>query len=59
MFASMRYGARKMKKGLGKRATMVEFALLAPLFFFLLFILIELGILFRVNLTMQYVVRED
>ena len=37
---------------------MVEFALLAPLLFFLLFIIIELGILFWVNLTMQYAVRE-
>lgn len=37
---------------------MVEFALLAPLYFFLLFIIIELGILFWVNLTMQYAVRE-
>jgi hypothetical protein len=29
MFASMRYGARKVKKGLDKGATMVKFALLA------------------------------
>ena len=37
---------------------MVEFALVAPLLFFLIFVIIELGILFWVNLTMQYAVRE-
>lgn len=58
MLASLRCGTRKMKKGREDGATVVEFALLAPLFFFLLFIIIELGILFWVNLTMQYAVRE-
>jgi Flp pilus assembly protein TadG len=47
-----------MKKGLEKGSSMVEFALLAPLLFFLLFVIIELGLLFWVNLTMQYAVRE-
>ncbi len=37
---------------------MVEFALVAPLLVFLLFVIIELGVLFWVNLTMQYAVRE-
>lgn len=58
MFASMRRGAGKMKNGLEKGAAVVELALLAPLFFFLIFIIVELGILFWVNLTMQYAVRE-
>jgi Flp pilus assembly protein TadG len=37
---------------------MIEFALIAPLLFFLLLMIMELGILFWVNLTMQYAVRE-
>lgn len=41
-----------------KGATAVEFAFIAPIFFFLLFAIIEFGILFWVNLTMQYAVRE-
>ncbi len=52
MFASMRHGAEKIKRRLEKKATVVELALIAPLFFFLLLI-IEFGLLFRVNLTMQ------
>lgn len=36
----------------------VEFALIIPVLFFCLFTILELGILFWVNLTMQYAVRE-
>jgi Flp pilus assembly protein TadG len=36
----------------------IEFALIAPILFFCLFTILELGILFWVNLTMQYAVRE-
>lgn len=58
MSASMRSGPGKIKPRLERGSATVEFALLAPLFFFLMFIVIELGILFWVNLTMQYAVRE-
>jgi Flp pilus assembly protein TadG len=58
MSASRRSGPGKIKTRRDKGAATVEFALLAPLFFFLVFIVIELGILFWVNLTMQYAVRE-
>jgi Flp pilus assembly protein TadG len=37
---------------------MVEFALIAPLLFFLLFSVIEISLMFWANLTMQYAVRE-
>jgi Flp pilus assembly protein TadG len=36
----------------------IEFALIAPVLFLLLFIAIDLGLLLWVNLTMQYAVRE-
>lgn len=39
-------------------SNLVEFALVAPIFFFLTIMIVELGILFWVNLTMQYAVRE-
>lgn len=39
-------------------ASVVEFAIVAPLFFILLFAVIDLCMLFWVNLTMQYAVRE-
>ena len=52
MFASMRHGAEKIKRRLEQKATMVEFTLIAPLFF-LLFFIIKLGLLFWVNLTTQ------
>ncbi len=39
-------------------ATIVEFAIIAPLLFLLLFSIFELGVLFWVNLTMQHAVRE-
>ena len=39
-------------------ASIVEFALIAPILFFMLFAIIEVGLLFWVNLTMQYAVRE-
>lgn len=58
MLTSIRCRARQAKKKMEKGAAMVEFALLAPLLFFLLFIIIELGLMFWVNLTMQYAVRE-
>lgn len=38
--------------------TLVEFALLAPLFFMLMFAIVDLGWMFYVNLTMQHAVRE-
>lgn len=39
-------------------ASAVEFAIVAPLLFFLIFAVIDLCVLFWVNLTMQYAVRE-
>ncbi|WP_259295158.1 TadE/TadG family type IV pilus assembly protein [Paraburkholderia sp. DHOC27] len=36
----------------------IEFALIAPVLFLLLFIAVDLGLLLWVNLTMQYAVRE-
>lgn len=39
-------------------ASVVEFAIVAPVFFFLLFAMIELCLLFWVNITMQHAVRE-
>lgn len=39
-------------------ASAVEFALIAPLLFFLVFATIELCLMFWANLTMQYAVRE-
>ncbi|GAB2880769.1 pilus assembly protein [Uliginosibacterium flavum] len=39
-------------------ATAVEFALIAPVFFLLIFAIIEFGLLFWVDLTMQHAVRE-
>ncbi len=39
-------------------AAMVEFALIAPILFFLIAMIMELGVMFWVNLTMQYAVRE-
>jgi Flp pilus assembly protein TadG len=39
-------------------AAAVEFALVAPLVFFLLFVAIDMGAALWVNLTMQYAVRE-
>jgi Flp pilus assembly protein TadG len=37
---------------------LVEFALVAPLFFILLFAIVDLGVVFYVNLTMQHAVRQ-
>lgn len=53
-FAKIPHGAEKAENG----AAIVEFALIVPMLFFLLFVILELGILFWVNLTMQYAVRE-
>jgi len=41
-----------------KGSAIVEFALIAPIFFLLLFAIIDFGLLFWVNLTMQHAVRE-
>lgn len=41
-----------------KGQTLIEFALVAPLFFILLFAIVDLGWMFYVNLTMQHAVRE-
>jgi hypothetical protein len=54
MSASMRFRAKKKARG----SSIVEFALIAPLFLFLLIAIIELGLLFWANLTMQYAVAE-
>ncbi|HEV7616503.1 MAG TPA: TadE family protein [Burkholderiaceae bacterium] len=54
MSASMRSRAKKKARG----SSIVEFALIAPLFLFLLIAIIELGLLFWANLTMQYAVAE-
>lgn len=54
MLAIMCSTLKKREKG----ATAVEFAFIAPIFFFILFAIVEFGILFWVNLTMQYAVRE-
>ncbi|MFC5475285.1 TadE/TadG family type IV pilus assembly protein [Paraherbaspirillum soli] len=54
MLAKIRAGKRRQERG----ASVVEFALIAPLFFLLLFAVFDSGIMFWVNLTMQYAVRE-
>lgn len=41
-----------------KGQTLIEFALVAPLLFVLLFAIVDLGWMFYVNLTMQHAVRE-
>ncbi|MDO8072668.1 pilus assembly protein [Janthinobacterium sp. SUN176] len=46
-----------MKKP-SRGAALVEFALIAPILFFLIAMIMELGVMFWVNLTMQYAVRE-
>lgn len=46
----------KLRKESG--ASIVEFALIAPIFFLLIFAIIEFGLLFWVDLTMQHAVRE-
>lgn len=51
-------GKVNIEKKRQQGATLIEFALIAPMLFFLLFIIIELGVMFWVNLTMQYAVRE-
>jgi Flp pilus assembly protein TadG len=45
------------RRGL-RGSTTVEFALIAPVLFFLLFAAVDMGVLLWVNLTMQYAVRE-
>lgn len=55
--------ARLANRGRGSRfrqrgASAVEFALIAPLIFFLMLAAVDMGISLWVNLTMQYAVRE-
>ncbi|MFM2086163.1 MAG: hypothetical protein RLZZ237_1032 [Pseudomonadota bacterium] len=50
-------GELRLKRRSGG-AALLEFALIAPILFFLMAIIMELGIMFWVNLTMQYAVRE-
>lgn len=50
-------GMLRLKKPT-RGATLVEFALIAPILFFLIAMIMELGVMFWVNLTMQYAVRE-
>jgi hypothetical protein len=54
MHTAYRTGSKQRERG----ASAVEFAIVAPLLFFLLFAVIDLCVLFWVNLTMQYAVRE-
>lgn len=54
MSARPRFRAKRGTRG----SSIVEFALIAPLFLFLLIAIIELGLLFWANLTMQYAVAE-
>lgn len=60
MLAKMRAGAvkRALRRDLQEGVAAVEFALIAPLLFLLLFAVIDLGTMFWANLTMQYAVRE-
>jgi TadE-like protein len=48
----------KRRRHRERGASAVEFAIVAPLLFFLLFAIVDLCALFWVNLTMQYAVRE-
>lgn len=54
MQARMRKPARRKERG----ASVVEFAIVAPAVFLLLIGIVEICVLFWVNLTMQYAVRE-
>ena len=54
MQARMRKPARSKERG----ASVVEFAIVAPVVIFLLIAIVDLCTLFWVNLTMQYAVRE-
>lgn len=58
MNAGMRDGARMKTNGADKGTAIIEFALVAPILLFIMFVIIELGVLFWVNLTMQYAIRE-
>lgn len=51
---NMRFSTKMREKG----TAIIEFALIAPLFFFLLFAIVDFGVLYWANLTMQYAVRE-
>lgn len=54
MSSGKRFGAPSRGRG----SAIVEFALVAPLFFFLMMAIMEMGILFWVNLSMQHAIRE-
>ncbi|WP_194721724.1 TadE/TadG family type IV pilus assembly protein [Noviherbaspirillum malthae] len=54
MQAAHRTRSRHCQRG----ASAVEFAIVAPIVFFLLFAIVDLCVLFWVNLTMQHAVRE-
>lgn len=58
MLAKMGFGARALGRRLEKGMAAVELALIAPMFFLLLFAIVDIGTMFWVNLTMQYAVRE-
>ncbi|MCA3185886.1 MULTISPECIES: TadE/TadG family type IV pilus assembly protein [unclassified Cupriavidus] len=49
---------RKSAPGRQRGASAVEFALVAPIFFLLLFSIVDFGAMMWANLTMQYAVRE-
>lgn len=49
---------RNPERGRQRGASAVEFAIVAPVLFFLLLVIVEICMLFWVNLTMQYAVRE-
>ena len=42
----------------GRGSTLVEFAIVAPVFFLLMLAIVDFGVLFWANLTMQHAVRE-
>lgn len=54
----MQAACRTRTKHSQRGASAVEFAIVAPLVFFLLFAVIDLCVMFWVNLTMQHAVRE-
>ncbi|KAE8758673.1 pilus assembly protein [Paraburkholderia madseniana] len=57
MSGSKRRIVRRSRKG-QNGSTVVEFAIVAPLLFFVICMIIDLGLMFWVNLTMQYAVHE-
>jgi Flp pilus assembly protein TadG len=57
MSTSKRRIGRRSRKG-QSGSTVVEFAIIAPVLFFVICMIIDLGLMFWVNLTMQYAVHE-